>query len=128
MCIWQLCSGQNEVIVMGSKFFHYICSLWGGSNPTNPQGCSVGPLQKLPAMQRLDSCVWYAWVDSCRQAGPRGAAHSRAPLKRLSIGMQGNSRTGQLTWCFQGNSASGLCVCPQGSWWGDSSSFSFLFF
>lgn len=88
---------------------------YGGSNPADPRCRSVGPLQKLPAMQRLGSCVWYAWVDSCRQDGPREAAHSRAPLKKAwrGTGMQGHSRTGRLPHSPQGTSASARSACAR---------------
>lgn len=59
-----------------------------GSNPPDLQIYS-----EAPAMRRLGSCVWYAWVDSCRQA--RWQEWSRARQSPTEEGLAGQWNAGQ---------------------------------
>lgn len=68
---WSELSGCRD-----SKALSWCLFRMRGSNPPDPQSYSVGPSQKLPAMRRLGSRVWFAWVDSCRQDGRSGTVHS----------------------------------------------------
>lgn len=88
---WSELSGCRD-----SKALSWCLFRMRGSNPPDPQSYSVGPSQKLPAMRRLGSRVWFAWVDSCRQDGRSGTVHSWALLKRawLVSGMPGSIMMG----------------------------------